>query len=1338
MLFEQPPSVVRYVALIIVMWIGCADLGCEPVRADTVPYRHFTAFDGLPSENITALDQTPDGLLWIGTETGVAVYDGAEIRRIELPDSVGTAYISTVRALPDGSVWVTPSRGEAVKLRYHGVEQSVELGNRIVQQIVTREDTLFFVTRQAVWRLLPGEETASRQPFQYDIRPEELGSNPEVGAGVFNAGRGPDGAIWVVDGHLGPGRLRPDGSVDFVGAGRKYPGDFWYDIQFTDNGTGLLLQGEQLHRLDPRRDTLAIAIEGLGDPTYLSVHGNRAYVTRNRTLLRYDVDGDRMLSSLGPAQGLPDRVPIEVYHDREGGLWIGTQEGLLSLSAPEARHVESIQGQPVFNVVQFLDHESGFWAHTYGAGFLQLRPTRRHVTPNGLVGWRQRVQSQDGDLHAISTETRDWYRWDGEGDWERVGATNGAMEGVVGPEGNGYFLHDGGLYRHEPERTGPVEELATWHPDNTHAHDVALFPNGDLLHRSRTALLRRRRPDGAVLDTVAVLSEDPERNISQMVVDPKGRIWCAYRYGGLSRVDPGSGEHRMLLEEQRMWGIELTSDRFAIASTRQEGAFLFDLDTGDAQRQLTRADGLRSNTVMTAHLADDSLFLGHDNGVTRLPADDLSRTDSSPPTLLTGLEVNLDERLPTTDSLLDVSERSVGFSYVAPSLAGADRLQYEVRLLPEDTTWGSTTHRFTRYTSLEPGNYRFEVRARDGQQPPGSVAAHSFAVPPYFYETWWFRFLVVFAVVALYATAYRWRTYQLRRRQEELEAAVEDRTQALAREKRKTEAQAERLAELDEAKNRFFAHISHEFRTPLSLILSPLQEALRRGTSLGTEQMERMTKNARRLQRLIKQLLDLATLEAGRMELDRRPGALGGLVERTAEAFRSRAERKGVDLTINTPSDRVETQFDPEKVETIATNLVANALKFTPDGGSVHVRVGETKETNRVARQEDDAEVRRAAYIEVEDTGPGIDPDAQDQIFNRFTQSRELAGDAPESDGLGLGLALTSELVALHGGTIDVESVPDEGSTFTVYLPLLPVGDLETEDLPEDSRDPVQENQVEHGGQRTTSGDGVPGEEEQTEKKGGDTSTILVVEDNAEMRAYLREQLSHQWTIVEAADGDEAWRMIQNEAPDLVLSDVMMPGLNGFELCERIKGEERLWTIPVLLLTARADEQATLEGLEVGADDYVAKPFSAEELRQRIENHLAARRHLRTRYQEELRVEALGVTIGEEDRPFVETLIETAGERIHDPDFTVGDLADELALSRRQLTRRVKGMIDETPGAVLRQLRIERAKAHLQDGVETVAEVAYASGFRSPSAFSQSFRKAVGCTPTEYADRHAD
>lgn len=1286
---------------------------------DAVPVHRYDTHDGLPSRDVNVLAQSTDGLLWIGTDAGLSVYDGRTFRTVALPDSLQSSLVRGLQPMPDGSVWVLMSLG-AVQVRPHGSIQSVRFDDAWGRAILRRGETVLFVTRRGVWTLAPGADQPTYQAFQHEIRAPSgaEGRPPAVGVGTWDAALDDEGRLWMLDGRRGPGRIQPDGSVSFVEVPIAPKGRQWYSLAFAGDGTALATQGPNLYRINPDGRSVELLTDTLSTPTRLQRHGNTMYLTREIGVERYDLATRRMREPLGQHHGLDGVVSTTTLRDRSGGLWVGTQNGLYHYMAPAARHVKRIGDAALQNVRQFMENEHGLWAATWGSGLVQLRPQRRQRVPSGRRQW-VRVQALGTSLHALGAPEKEWRRWASPSNgWERQSIAAGAVRGSVDTSGIGYFWHDDGLYRHTPAAdTTSATQLAAWPPDERDYHMVTLAPDGTLLLRDEGALLELRRSDGAVLDTLATFPDHRRAPGRQMVVDEAGRVWCAFWGRGLLRVDPDRDAHRLFLDDAYVIRASLLRERLVAAHTRS-GLSLLDTETGTVRRRLTEADGLLSNNVRGSHLASDTLYVAHPRGLSLLPADSLRARPAPPTTVLTGLEVNLEQR-PLTDSVQTAEERAVGFSYTAASLSYPDRVRYEVRLVPQDTTWRTSPRPFTRFTNLDPGTYQFEVRARLGDGSPGPPARYSFAIPPLFYETGWFRLLVGLALVGLGAAAYRWRVRRLERRRAELQFLVEERTRDLAEEKRKTEAQAERLAELDEAKNQFFAHISHEFRTPLSLILSPLRDVRRNETVLGRTHIRRMTNNAERLQRLIDQLLDLATLEAGQMELNRRPVDLSRFIQRTTEAFASRADRDGIALTVDCPDEALPTRVDPDKVEKIASNLLSNALKFTPEGGAVAVRLD---------RRDGEAgeEAAPTARLAVTDTGPGVDPEAHERIFDRFAQADPSA--TREQEGTGLGLALTKQLVELHGGTIDLESTPGEGSTFIVSLPIVPVAEGEVGERVHGRERESERGSVgdgEHGGL---------GEERSTDVE-EEAATILVVEDNDEMRAYLREVLAEAWSVRTAADGAEGWQAVQDDAPDLVLSDVMMPAVDGFELCRRIKADERLRVTPVLLLTARAGEEAAVEGLECGADDYVAKPFDVAELTQRIENHLAARRHLQARYREEL---DLGTMVADEaHRPFVERLLDVVEQHLSNPDLTTSLIADEMALSRRQLTRRVKKATGHPPGTFLRKHRLERAKAMLERKPETVAEVAYAVGFTSPSAFSNSFREEVGVTPTTYVDQQA-
>ena len=540
------PTIVRILlilfALQFTLWSG------SPPGAHAqgnVPYHRFTAYEGLPDRSITALAQTKNELLWIGTETSLSVFDGHIFRAVTMPDEIGTVYVSDIQPADSSAVWVAASVGEAVRVRSDSVEQVVELGDELIQRILPGPDTTRFLTRTAMWTWTPNSGQATRQPYGYDIQtPLDEEESTTSGAGVFNADVHPNGTIWIVDGRHGPGILRDDGTVDFVAGGPTgEPGAYWYTLRIAENGRVFALHDEAVYWTDPdstRRMANEPLVTDLGDPTYLSVHGTDVYATRGRRIERYDARTLAPEDTLGAQQELPDLLMARVFRDVRGGLWVGTPEGLLYLRAPHVRQKDTLaDGMPIQNVMDFLPQGDDLWTRTYGSGLIQLYDTEQHVTPDGQVGWRQRVQSASDTLHALASETRIWYRKPPNGPWTRVRATNNAVEGVVDTTGTGYFLHDDGLYRYPADSTRAPTALATWHDSLAYQHDVALGSSGALIHREKAAVVRRRISNtAAVIDTLGTLTgyaqteassfEINERsNIQQMTSDAAGRVWAA-------------------------------------------------------------------------------------------------------------------------------------------------------------------------------------------------------------------------------------------------------------------------------------------------------------------------------------------------------------------------------------------------------------------------------------------------------------------------------------------------------------------------------------------------------------------------------------------------------------------------------------------------------------------------------------------------------------------------------------------------------------------------------------------------------------------------------------------
>ena len=546
-----------------------------------------------------------------------------------------------------------------------------------------------------------------------------------------------------------------------------------------------------------------------------------------------------------------------------------------------------------------------------------------------------------------------------------------------------------------------------------------------------------------------------------------------------------------------------------------------------------------------------------------------------------------------------------------------------------------------------------------------------------------------------------------------------------------------RLQELDELKTRFFTNISHELRTPLTLILGPLTELMVSPIApdpgaLG-EQVGLMHRHASRLLVLINQLLDIARLEAGQLRRHARPTNLGAFVRNSVAAFDSLAASRGVRLWAVVPEAPLVASIDHDQLEKVLTNLLGNALKFTPAGGKVQVSL-----------LADAAQ----AVLTVADTGPGIPAAHLPLIFERFYQVDDSPG--RRHAGSGIGLALVKELVALHGGTVAVHSTEGMGTTFVVHLPTgiealhmhseaPPPADLpdgaasragagldQSAPVPAWGRElaaPAAENVLRAAKSAISSEDAAH----------DDRPLILVVDDHADMRGYLTSCLSTDFRVVTAEEGEAGLAVIAETLPDLVVSDLMMPGLDGLALCQRLKTDERTSHIPVVLLTARTSDDSRLAGLALGADDYLTKPFHPEELRVRVRNLLRQRAQLRQRFAREITLQPRDIAITSADEAFLTRALAVVEQELANPAFDVEHFAAALHLSRIQLYRKLKALTDQAPTDFVRTLRLRRAAQLLAAHAGNVADVAYQVGFNNLSYFSKCFREQFGHVPSEHA-----
>ena len=512
------------------------------------------------------------------------------------------------------------------------------------------------------------------------------------------------------------------------------------------------------------------------------------------------------------------------------------------------------------------------------------------------------------------------------------------------------------------------------------------------------------------------------------------------------------------------------------------------------------------------------------------------------------------------------------------------------------------------------------------------------------------------------------------------------------------ELEAKNLRENERIKSAFFTNISHEFRTPLTLIISPLQEMIQ-GTFQGNQQsyLKMMLRNGNRLLDLVNQLLDLAKLEVGSLSLHKEKADILEFIKSIASSFESLAEVRGIQFYLTAPIGALETEFDKDKLQKIVTNLLSNAFKFTPEGGEVRLEI-KTSEKH--------------IKLEVSDSGIGIPPGDLPHIFERFYQAKDVNN--LEHSGSGIGLALVRELVELHGGEIKAKSKKNEGSNFILRLPLEfgAIQTKETETL-------VREHRYAH-----------PIEKEHPPSK-TDKPLLVLAEDNPDVQRLIQDVLQPHYQVLVCKDGLEALEKTKRNIPDAIVTDIMMPKLDGYEFCQQVKTDAATSHIPVIMLTARADQEDKMKGLETGADAYLQKPFNPQELLLRLGKLIELRNRLKQSFSTAIHLKPEEMQVSSLDQQFIARVKEIIEKHVADEQFGVETFAEEIGMSRSQLNRKLKAIFNQSANEMVRIYRLEKAHQLLQKKATTPTEASYQLGFSSPAYFSKCFTDHYGYAPSK-------
>jgi signal transduction histidine kinase/DNA-binding response OmpR family regulator/ligand-binding sensor domain-containing protein len=1267
-----------------------------------------------------------------------------------------------------------PGRRTLTPVAIDGVAEPAPPARPNTKLLRDRAGRIWLAARQGLWRL---DRSADR--FVPVLVPERASGERWTTEHIVAAGPGRGIVYASIDGlyRIEPGAERPVRLLRPTDHGLA--SDWVHAVTVDASGATWLAQPGALVRIDPDSGRWRAFAKPKLDPDNSENAGNHAIHTARTPngdiwlaglfgLVRYDVDADELRvyrhDPNNPSSPPPTVAEIgyRILVDRFGVLWVGGNLGGLAKLGPHSErfvHVRDLNPSVTNrNIIRAIAEQSTadgefVWTAAQNHGVTAWRRTgprdyriERRYAPGGPV-------SQLGIIRHIVVDPNDAGVWlAGHRGLGRIAGPGGALE-ILQPTSPdppvnlrfADFLDDGRLVVAGGAATGTRLWFIDTVPDgprvtrrirlDADAPQPHLFhfverANGDLVAAGGSGITIIDPESGEASQHSPSLRPDRSSRdqVFMLAPDGDGGLWAGTRGAGLLHIrfigDDQPVFSRLTSEDglpdDTVYGILRDRGGTLWLSTNR-GIVRFDPDRL-AFAHYTPGDGVQgwefNHTV--AHVgASGRFYFGGVSGWNAFRPGDVRPLLQPPSVDLAGVRVNDDAvatpggRLPP----LSHDRNRLVIDYVGLHFAEPARVRYEVRLAGVDEDWiDAGTSRQARYASLAPGSYRFEVRAAnlDGiWSAPRTLLQFEIRQPPW--ATPWAWALYAVATVLLVLALLARQKYKRR----QLQTLVDRRTNELREQKNLVDRQARELERALEARTTLFANISHEFRTPLTLIRASIDKLAERPDPAAAA-MGR--KYVARLLRLVEQLLDLSRLRMAEPSTTETPWRLDTVVSQTVAAFRSVAEQRGIeiDCRINGSWHALCRQ---ELVEKILLNLLGNAVKFTPPGGRVSVSLEPG---------------RQGVQLSVADTGPGIPEHEQQRIFERFYRTR--ATERERQTGAGIGLALVFEAVRATAGRIDVSSRPGAGARFTVTLPASRP-DASTLQRPAT---------VDRERQRLDLAALAPDRNETAQTAPATAAdadaTLLVVEDNTDLRRHLAGSLAGRWRVLEAADGAEGRRLAREHGPDLIVTDLMMPRMDGFGMLQRLREDVETSHIPVLFLTARQDDRTRLKAYSLSADGFLSKPFKLEELTARIEQMLRQRARLRAHLRARLghggptaeasreRV-ADRDALSERDRKLLATLDDWLARHHGDADADIQAMADALHVTARTLQRKLRSLADTTPAAYLRDYRMARARELLADPRHTVTEVAHAVGYSSSQYFSRAFRKVHGEPPETWRSR---
>jgi ligand-binding sensor domain-containing protein/signal transduction histidine kinase/DNA-binding response OmpR family regulator len=1336
-------------------------------------FRHLTTNEGLSHNSVYSIVEDNYGFIWIGTRSGLNRFDGYKFKVYDINNSgLRNAYINNVFKDSKGRIWVATQEAglsmydyntdDFTTFEYNAGDPKNLSRNNI--QVITEDsrgriwagshkDDLYWVneTKGKLQRInLKAKLPANREIDRINSLLFENDSLLWLGtfSGLFcyNQFSGKltqvSSSMGIVDARIqcifnenkdklwlgtNTGILRFDKKTlkpeTITTSNSALSNDLILDIErYTDGRIMIATDGGGINLFNPANGSITQCVSDPNNPNSLSNNSvyeifvdshNGVWVGNYMGGVNYYSEFDwkflPIKHQIDDKESLSDNHVRSFYQDRNGTIWIGTLGGLNSYNPASGKFISYNFSKTVansrFNAVLAIheDQNGLIWIGTFGGGIYTFDRKKNSFTkfshPDDLTNSLDKssiysINATAGNKLCIASLGGIYLLDNNKGKLKRYSSSNSLLSNntvkvlCTDRKGNLWLGTNQGLNCFNPE----TEEF-------------------EIFLHSKT-------------DTNSIVNN----RILSILEASDSKIWIGTEGGGISILNPSTGKFNSITSKDG-----LPDNVINAIIEDNSGLFWFSTNKGLVQydqklkriKMYTISDGLQGNEFSqnaALKAQDGKLYFGGSNGFNAFFPGTLVSNTSNPRVLLTDLYISGKpvkagaENSPLHTQLfllkrlvLNYEQSNFELQFSALGTINEGKFKYSIFMKGVDKDWSEFRQiRSVNYANLRPGLYTFMVKAvnSDGVFSLDPQILEIRVLPPW-WKSWWAFVIYSFLILGALIMFMRLNTSRLK---------VQHQLLLERREK-------DQIEELNQMKLGFFTNISHEFKTPLTLILGHLDNLKHAGSEKKAITLDNIEKNARRLLFLINQLLEFRKVESGLMKLKTSKGNIVMLLTGIKDSFDHLASKKNIRFEMHVRGSIPEIWFDAEKMEKILFNLLSNAFKYTDDGETITIeaRVAEIKESK----------FRKitASFLEINiiDTGKGINPEEIDQIFDKFYQGNTSEGNDPKIDSSGIGLAYTKRLVELHYGSIQASSNPGKGSVFSVKLPLgkdhLKESEIKEEvsynlkmDYKDISETPENSTPVDPGFNDAEN----------------EMPILLVIDDNIQICNVIEDKFKSYFRVITANSGEDGMREARSHLPDIIISDIMMPGMDGIELCRILKEDILTSHIPVILLTAKSGDENLIIGMKTGADAYISKPYNPDILEVTIKNLVTSRRMLRSKFSGEPNYVPAELVSNKLDEKFLTKIISLIENDIDSDSIDVTKLSREVAMSRSVLYRKLKALTGNSIQDFVRVVKLRKAARLLLESDQPISEIAFQSGFSNSKHFSTAFKRQFGKTPSEY------